>query len=60
MTMVRESTKSVAQFCYFDRLPDAPLLELSKAMLPAGHAVHDQAYADRRIWDGGQLVRIIA
>ena len=60
MTMVQESPSGVARFCYFETgRPDAPLLELAEAMLPAARVVHDLAYAASRDWDGTEPVRIL-
>ncbi|MBV1688957.1 VOC family protein [Novosphingobium sp. G106] len=60
MAMVQESASGIARFCYFETgRPDAPLLELAEALLPAARGVHDLAYAASQGWDGSEPVRTI-
>lgn len=60
LTLVQESRSGVARFCYFETgRPDAPLLELAEAMLPAARTIHDLAKAASLGWDGSDPVRTI-
>ena len=60
MGMVHESRGGIARFCYFETgNPDAPLLELSEAMLPQVRSLPDMVAEASRGWDGSDPVRTV-
>lgn len=60
LTLIHEAVGGAARFCYFETgTPDAPLLELSEALLP-GVAELPRLVADAsKGWDGSDPVRIV-
>jgi catechol 2,3-dioxygenase-like lactoylglutathione lyase family enzyme len=60
LTLVHESRGGPARFCYFETgTPDAPLLELSEALLPGIRALPDMVAEAARGWNGEDPIRIV-
>lgn len=60
LTMVHESVGGPARFCYFETgTPDAPLLELSEALLPNVADLPRMVAEASRDWDGSDPVRVV-
>ncbi len=60
LSLVHETTSGAARFCYFETgTLDAPLLELSEAMVPEIRTLPDMVAAASRDWDGTDPIRFV-